>query len=129
MSEYICPECGYPIHEGQRTCPECGVPLQIIDEGDNDAEETLREYLDLFKKWSTIMCYVGGVICVLWGLIGGIIMIANDMIFQGLVMLIVIGVIGAIGVIISLYIIKLIWSAGMIFINISTNVRKIKQRL
>ena len=124
-----CPECGYPLNGNESQCPECGQALQNQtyqqnynyyeeDEGDNDAEDVLRTYLNLFKKWVIVLSVIVGILAA----IGGIVLLANG-IPSGVPMIILAVII----IIINIVIAKLIWAAGMIFINISTNVRKIKQ--
>lgn len=121
-----CPECGKPLNENDVNCPECGYPLQnqqpdytyVEDEGDNDAEEVLRTSLSFFKKLLIVLSIIYGI----FGLIAGIMLTING-IPTGIFLIIL----SVLGVFIGIAIAKLVWATGMIFINISTNVRKVKQ--
>lgn len=130
-----CPECGRPLNGMEQSCPDCGFPLQnqrpnsnyypnsnhyIEDEGDNKAEEMLRRYLNSFKIFFIVLI-------IIWGIVATILSIKalGTIGPAGLI-----GIIGAIfSVLIGIAIVRILWAAGMIFINISTNVRKIKHKL
>lgn len=132
MAQTSCIECGYPFNGTETSCPECGCPIQsqnptpsttiIIDEGDNEAENILRDTLNWIKNLLMIASVVIGIIFVIWGLVDGI--QTNTFLIPFLA---IIG--GALIVIVGFAIAKLIWAVGMIFINISTNVRSIKKTL
>lgn len=132
MAQTSCIECGYPFNGTETSCPECGHPIQsqnptpsttiIIDEGDNEAENILRDTLNWIKNLLMIASVVIGIIFVIWGLVDGI--QTNNFLIPFLA---IIG--GALIVIVGFAIAKLIWAVGMIFINISTNVRTIKKSL
>ena len=134
MANRSCPQCGYPMNGNENQCPECGMALPLnfqysggmqnaefgYDEGDNDAETILRNVINTIKNLIVIFSIIGGVVLI----IGGVAMMANVGI-AGLV-----PIIGGIFVIIlGVFLARLVWDLGMIFINISTNVRNIKQIL
>ena len=132
MAQTSCIECGYPFNGTETSCPECGCPIQsqnptpnttiIIDEGDNEAENILRDTLNWIKNLLMIASVVIGIIFVIWGMLDG--MQTNNFLIPFLA---IIG--GALIVIVGFAIAKLFWAVGMIFINISTNVRSIKKTL
>lgn len=134
MSNRSCPQCGYPLNGNENQCPECGMAFPSnfqssndtlytnfgYDEGDNEAETILRNVINTLKKIIVIFSIIGGII---W-IISGIVMLANVGV-AGLA-----PIIGGIFVIIlGVFLARLVWALGMIFINISTNVRNIKQIL
>ena len=131
MAQTSCPECGKSLSIKDPTCPECGFPLKlsvqhphnqnfdrdVADEGDNEAERIMRNYLNTIKNLIIISSVIFGIFLS----IAGIIAMSNG-IPGGIV-----GLFGGIVVIIlGIAIAKLIWASGMILINISTNVRTIK---
>lgn len=131
----ICPECGSPIMENATTCQECGFPLAnnqklnpdpnmgsyvVADEGDNNAERIMRNYLNWIRTLIIIFSVLFGII----GVIGGFVALSNN---SGVGILGILG--GIIALIFGIALAWLVWSAGMILINISTNVRTIKNIL
>lgn len=137
MAKKACPECGNPLKGNETICPECGNPFSnesnenlqsrqnIIDEGDNDAEAILRKYLNLFKKLLCIVSVVVAVIMVLISIISAT-QVSGDVAVPTIIITLICAPLFAyIGIAIA----KLIWAVGMIFINISTNVRSIKKSL
>ena len=130
MEQISCPECGLPLASNASTCTGCGFPIHNIlqptintvleDEGDNNAEDILRKVLNFIKALIIIMSVLGAVIMV----IAGIAMISNpDGQVQGIILLIL----GVLSILFGIGVARLIWAVGMIFINISTNVRTIKK--
>ena len=132
MAQTSCIECGYPFNGTETSCPECGSPIQsqnptpitpiIIDEGDHEAENILRNTLN----WIKILLIVASIILwVVWAALG--VIAADD---SGNPLMALLGILGG-GVLAFLGFVfaKLIWAVGMIFINISTNVRTIKREI
>lgn len=132
MAQNSCPECGYPLKGTEISCPECGMPIQsqnpnpitiaVTDEGDNEAENILRRTL----KWIKI-CLI--IIFTVWGIgmcIFSFIMMAETRSF-GIPFIRFLG--GLLTIFFGYFFAKLIWAVGMIFINISTNVRIIKKTI
>lgn len=127
MAYRSCPECNQQLVGNESSCPTCGYPLNgqrpnpinqfSMDEGDNNAEDILRSWL----KWIKILIICFAVIMGI-GSAAGIANVSDAGIILGIIAFFVILLLG-------IGIAQLIWSAGMIFINISTNVRKIKQIL
>lgn len=145
-----CPECGYPLNGTESSCPECGYPLNaysqrkshassitiedsrssrrskspspviIDDEGDNEAEDILRNTLNWIKNIIIVVSVIAGVVQFIVGIVAS--QISAGYIFLGLIS-------GAITILVGIITAKLIWAVGMIFINISTNVRSIKKSL
>ena len=132
MAQNSCPECGYPLKGTEISCPECGMPIQsqnpnprtiaVTDEGDNEAENILRKTLNWIKNLIMITSVVLGIAWVIMGVAGGV--QTNNSLISFLA---IIG--GALFIFIGVAVAKLIWAVGMIFINLSTNVRSIKQSL
>ena len=128
MTQITCSECGNPLQGFESTCPECGCPVSSnsnsfyqIDEGDNDAEDVLRGAINFIKNFIIILAVIESLVA----LIAGIILITESYTPLGIVLIIA----AVLGIPINILIAKLIWAAGMIFINISTNVRIIKRIL
>ena len=133
MSQTTCPECGHQLQGNESSCPNCGHPIlsqiqasspsmKILDEGDNNAEEILKKVVNALK-WLIIIFTIGGSITFF---IMGIVLL-----FQGYGESILFGIVCIVGSVINLllglWFAKLIWALGMIFINISNNVRAIKK--
>lgn len=134
MTNYTCPQCGYPLQGNETSCPECGMAFPSnfqhsagmqnaefeYDEGDNDAEIILRNVVNSLKNLILIFSIIGGVILII---IGGVMI---DQI-GGAGIAPIIG--GIFAIILGVFFARLVWAFGMIFINVSTNVRNIKHIL
>lgn len=132
MDYWQCPQCGNHLQGYETSCPWCGIPLQpsqnyssanyqIQDEGDNQAEDILRKWLNLTKWIILVISFVISASEVLSGFLMAI------SYFKVLWWYFFVGVLsGALTVLIGWALSRLVWSIGMVFINISTNVRKIK---
>lgn len=131
MEQISCPECGLPLAGNASTCTGCGFPIHNIlqptintvleDEGDNNAEDILRKVLNFIKALIIIMSVLGAIIMV----IAGIAMMSNP--YGGQVQGIILLIVGVLSILFGIGVARLIWAVGMIFINISTNVRTIKK--
>ena len=137
MAHTFCPQCGYPLQGNETSCPECRCVLADgnnsgsgyysnplgLDEGDNDAEDILRKWLKWIKLIMIISAWVSGGFMLIYA-----ILVATSYYFDWvLFLLLILG--GALTVVFGYLFAQLIWAIGMIFINISTNVRAIKQRM
>lgn len=136
MANRSCPQCGYPLTGTETQCPECGMAFSAniqnpngmqnanfgYDEGDNDAEEILERVVNFLKWLITIFSIGGSIVIFIMGI---------GLLFQGYGESILIGIVCIVGSVINLllglWFAKLVWALGMIFINISNNVRAIKK--
>ncbi|MCH5246325.1 MAG: hypothetical protein J1E84_07665 [Muribaculaceae bacterium] len=136
MAHTFCPECGHPFQGNETSCPECGYvfarhnnnteqPSQtlVLDEGDNSAEDILRKWIKWIKLIIIIVSCISGGIMMFLGIAAASSYYGNF----GMALLGILG--GAITILFGWLYAQLTWATGMIFINISTNVRIIKHRL
>lgn len=140
MAQYSCPECGFPLRGNEPFCPECRVPfsyepqhninsqsqnnnISIADEGDNEAEDILRNWLKWIRTLIIVISILGGIGLIIWGF-----MVAS--MSYGGEWFAVLGIVGgAINILIGWGIANFVWAVGMVFVNISTNVRLIKKSI
>lgn len=122
----ICNQCGYPLNGNEDKCPECGSQVTINQSnynGDNEAEDILRKALDYLRNLLIVLTFIGSGI-IFFGSIALDIKRGFTPIpifwFLGLI-------IAALNIIIGIWFAKLIWAVGMVFVNISTNIRIIKK--
>lgn len=127
MANKPCPECNYPLKGEEKSCPKCGCPItnnqvnSYLDLGDNDAEDILRDTLYNVRNIINLTSQIlGGIILAL-----SIVCLFFEEIIWGIIGIIV----GIIIIIIWNVIAKLLWAIGMVFINISTNIRIIKKQI
>lgn len=95
--------------------------ILVTDQGDNNAEIILRNLVNSIKSVIIIASIIIGIIYIVGGIIGAVsydFLIGFCSVIVGVIIL-VIGIIFA----------RLIWANGMLFINISQNLRTIKQEL
>ncbi|MCH5345745.1 MAG: hypothetical protein J1E63_01465 [Muribaculaceae bacterium] len=123
----ICNECGCPLNGNEDKCPECGCQTlqnQSNYKGDNEAEEILRKALDYFRKLIIVLAFIGSGIIFLGSIALDINVNADIPIFWLLGL-----IVAALNIIVWIRLAKLMWAVGMIFVNISTNIRIIKKSL
>ena len=121
----ICNKCGYPLNGKEDKCPECGCQTlqnQSNYNGDNEAEEILRKALDYFRILIIVLAYISSCIIFLGSIALDIKGIADVPIFWLLGL-----IVAALNIIIWIWLAKLMWAVGMVFVNISTNIRIIKK--
>lgn len=137
MAKYQCPSCGYPLNGNEQSCPECKQPLRpastpsstsaspidLIDEDDPRAENILRRWL----KWIRICLIIGAILSGAACVIAGIFAASSPYgeWWQALVGILA----GAFLILIGIALAWIIWAMGMIFVNISTNVRSVKNMM
>lgn len=127
MTQIACPECGNPLQGNETSCAECGMSLSPnmintqfrCDEGDNEAEDILRKVINSIKILLTLFSIIEGAVLIF----AGVLMLPKGPL--GIVP--IIG--GILSIILGIFMARLVWAIGMIFVNISTNVRNIKQIL
>ena len=120
MAQYSCPECRVPFsYDPQHNINSQSQNnnISIADEGDNEAEDILRNWL----KWIRTLIIV---ISVLTGVVAFVASAA-----MGGAMFILGIVVAAIVIVLGWCIASLAWAMGMVFVNISTNVRLIKKSM
>lgn len=130
MANRSCPNCGNPLQGFESSCSECGMSFSSKiqyssgmpnhDEGDNEAENFLRKIINIIKNVVIIFSIIIGVLLIVSG--------AATLSKFGLIGLAQI-LVGIFTIILGIFIARLSWALCMIFINISTNVRNIKQIL
>lgn len=136
--EKECKECGYPFLKGnEKFCPECGCKTlqnqsnnngdnEAEDIGDNEVEDILRKTLDYIRKLIIILAYISSGII----FIGSISISYNRYYYYDTDHYWIFGLIVAVlNIIIWRWLAKLIWAVGMVFVNISTNIRIIKKNV
>lgn len=144
MVRYKCPECGNMLKGTETSCPQCGCPLRpavvppaspsasapsagnrydVADEGDNNAENILRSAL----RWIRILMIIGAILSGIGVIVWGVGMDTMAGWNGGGTVLGLIG--GIVVALLGILFANLVWAMGMIFINISTNVRTIKREV
>lgn len=136
--EKECKECGYPLLKGnEKFCPECGCKTlqnqsndngdneaeDINYNGDNEAEDILRKALDYFRISIIFLAYISSGII----FIGSILISCNSYYYDTGYYWIIGLFVAVLNIIIWRWLAKLIWAVGMVFVNISTNIRIIKK--
>ena len=109
-------------------CPYCAVYIEDLTlnqsnySEDNKPEDILRKALDYFRKLTIVLAFIGSGIIFL----GSIGLDANGVTDVPIFWLL--GLIsGILNIIIWRWIATLIWAIGMVYVNISTNLRIIKK--
>ena len=132
-----CKECGHPLDDNAQECPVCGCPVEkestsavvdtdLLNEGKNTkAESTMKNYAELILIWGNILAYVAFALSIVVGIVGAC-MVDNDIAaFVFLYNL----VIAFILLFVIKFIAKIYWATIMLFVNISTTLKRIELKL
>lgn len=121
----ICNNCGYPLNGKEDKCPECGCQTfqnQSNYSGENEAEDILRKALNFFRKLIIVLAFIGSLIIFFVSIAFDLKGISDVPIFW------LLGLIAAaLNIILWIWLAKSMWAVGMVFVNISTNIRIIKK--
>ena len=141
MSE-TCKECGYEVHDGAQVCPNCGSPMgeesvsdymddEVLAQGmSTDAESTISIYAKIILYWGRFVAVVIGIgtlILMIATMRDTIDHVHNDVakFFLGLWAFVFPVILG----LIIWGLAKLLWAAIMIYVNISTTLKRIEIKL
>ena len=141
MSE-TCKECGYEVHDGAQVCPNCGSPMgkesvsdymddEVLAQGmSTDAESTLSIYARIILIVGQILVFIYGILLLVFALLlveKYVEIYGHDEKSTFLYLLAV--VIPAIITLILWFLVKVAWAAIMIYVNISTTLKRIEIKL
>lgn len=125
----VCKECGHQMDDNLQVCPNCGCPVKtksvsdsmdktVLSQGKNtDAEAVVSEVAETVLKWGNILSIIAAIYCCL----GGIIVSEGNLraIFY-------LGLLGVVSFFVIRLIAKVIWGVIMLFVNISTTLKRIE---
>lgn len=137
----VCKECGHQLDDNAQLCPNCGCPCEnasasafmdkdVLNKGKRtDAESIISDVAEAILKWSKIVSIIVASATFIGGLLLGFAFIASEMEVAG-VLLIIVSIPCAI---LNFYLIrlfaKIIWGIIMLFVNISTTLKRIEIKL
>ena len=138
-----CKECGHPLDDNAQECPLCGCPVEkestsavvdtdLLNEGKNtEAESTIRDYAELILKWGNILAIFNFLLVTIYCVINGVITINinNGAEAVGIILIILAVGIGYLAYLGTKFLAKLIWAVIMLFVNISTTLKRIELKL
>ena len=138
-----CKECGHPLDDYAQICPNCGCPTEnasasafmddtVLNEGKStEAESTISDLATSILKWGNILAVLVPILILIGTAINSIsaFSYSNDNVPAGIITIIS-GIVGAFiyGFIIKI-VAKLIWATLMLFVNISTTLKRIEIKL
>ena len=142
MDFFYCPECGCQINENTTECPLCGCPInstsvdeELLNEGKStEAESTIRDYANTILKWGNYLAIFNFIMTVIYGVGScGLYLMTNYFGYTELficsIVVVVCIILGFLSYIITKFIAKLIWASIMLFVNISTTLKRIEIKL
>lgn len=137
----VCKECGHQMDDNVQVCPNCGCPVEnasascltdedVLNQGKStDAESIISDLADSILKWGDIAAKIVPIFAFINSIISSISLFYSNSIMGG-IFVIILGVVGAV---LYYYIIKivakLIWATIMLFVNISTTLKRIEIKL
>ena len=147
MANYKCNDCGTVFDESKGSCPNCGCPLSacsptsfnggyqsttqppmddILYNGKRtDAEAIVTEIAENVLRWGELAAKWLPIIYAIYSVAMGIFLMAQGSVGGGLVSIIA----GLIAAVLIYYLIlilaKIIWGVIMLFVNISTTLKRI----
>lgn len=142
----ICKECGCQMEGNAQSCPQCGCPAEdakvsafmdadILNEGKStEAESTITDYAYSILKWGNILAIFNFIMTVIYGVGScGLYLMTNYFGYTELficsIVVVVCIILGFLSYIITKFIAKLIWSIIMLFVNISTTLKRIEIKI
>ncbi|MCF0125870.1 MAG: hypothetical protein HUJ68_09010 [Clostridia bacterium] len=136
----LCEECGYQLEDNMQVCPKCGCPIKnasasvymdnnILNKGmSTEAESIISEVAEIVLKWGNILAIIVPIFIILNCLITGAMQLENN---NGIGFFTII--VGIITAVVYYFVIKLvakiIWGVIMLFVNISTTLKRIELKL
>ena len=136
-----CKECGHPLDDNTQICPNCGRPTEtasasafmdntILNEGrSTEAESTISDLATSILKWGNILAKWVPIIMLIGTVINSIQAFSNGAVLAGIISIIIAIVSAFIYGFIIKIIAKLIWATIMLFVNISTTLKRIEIKL
>ena len=138
-----CKECGHSLDDYAQICPNCGCPTEnasasafmddtVLNEGKStEAESTISDLATSILKWGNILAVLVPILILIGTAINSIsaFSYSNHNVPAGIITIIS-GIVGAFiyGFIIKI-VAKLIWATLMLFVNISTTLKRIEIKL
>ena len=138
MDFLCCPECGCQINENTTECPSCGCPINstsvdedLLNEGKStEAESTIRDYANTILKWGNILAVIILVAqLIIFTSIFFCAIAANTNVGYGFFTWIIGSLCAVLEYFITKFFVTLIWASIMLFVNISTTLKRIEIKL
>jgi uncharacterized membrane protein YvbJ len=133
-----CKECGCQMDDNAQACPQCGCPAEnasasvymdanVLNEGKStEAESTISNYAESILKWGNVLSILLPVLCIIKTIVGCCFL--RDSV--SMVITICSGIFSAIlCYFLAKFIAKLTWASIMLFVNISTTLKRIEIKL
>lgn len=131
----VCKECGHQMDDNVQVCPNCGCPVKtnkaattidetVLSQGKStEAEAVVTEVANGIIKWGNYFSVFAAVLMVI-----GSVAVVNDV--DEIAGYIGIGIIlGALAFFLIRMLAKITWSVIMLFVNISTTLKRIELKL
>ncbi|MCF0158955.1 MAG: hypothetical protein HUJ83_10655 [Veillonella sp.] len=148
MANYKCNDCGTVFDESKGSCPNCGCPLSscspITSNGANqsstqqpiddvltngrrtDAEAVVTEIAENVLRWGELASKWLPFFYCIYSVIMGIVAIVNNQAAVGLLSIVLGLIVSVILYYLILILAKIIWGVIMLFVNISTTLKRIE---
>lgn len=130
-----CKECGHQMDDNAQVCPACGCPVEdasaaaymqqwVLDEGKStDAEEIVTDVAEKVR-W---LCKLFGWLSLIEAVVGGIICAATDSDMWWCMLMGII--VGPLLLALWFFLGKVLWGLIMLFVNMSTTLKRIEIKL
>lgn len=125
----VCKECGHQMDDNVQVCPNCGCPVKsksvadsmdktVLSQGKStEAEATVTEVAETVLKWGNVLSIIVAIYFVLGGIIAS----------EGHARLILYFTLaGVLSYCVIRLLAKVIWGVIMLFVNISTTLKRIE---
>ena len=137
----VCKECGHQMDDNVQACPNCGCPVEnasasafvnkdVLNQGKStEAESIISDLAVSILKWGDIAAKIVPIFAIFNSIVSSIGLFYGGSILGGIFVIIA----GVVGAVLCYYIIKiaakLIWATIMLFVNISTTLKRIETKL
>lgn len=123
----VCPNCGCPV---ENVIAPAVVDSDVLNQGKStEAESTISDLADSILKWGDILAIIIPIFTFINSIVSSIGLFYSGSIMGGVFMIIA-GIVGAIlYYFVVKFVSKLIWATIMLFVNISTTLKRIEIKL
>ena len=134
----VCKECGHQMDDNVQVCPNCGCPVEnasastfmngnVLNQGKStEAESVISNYADSILKWGNVLAILLPIYYIFIAIINSC-LLKN---YAAMAATICSGLISAIlSYFLAKFVAKLIWASIMLFVNISTTLKRIEIKI
>lgn len=134
----VCKECGHQIDDNVQVCPNCGCPVEnasasvfmnsnVLNQGKStEAESVISNYAESILKWGNVLAILLPIYYIITAIINCC-LLKDDAAMAALISSEILSAILSFSLV--KIVAKLIWASIMLFVNISTTLKRIEIKI